>query len=191
MAFTVDTIDLTLNNNETGEVLTANIYRVPGIDRDLSVAQLVMAICLKRAAELEEEIFTIMNLMSMTTTNIENLSTLEEKLVAKQESDSVGTTFADIGWTTNLPAGVSSTDNWKTWAEGSPYYITVPGLTKANIATTITNIESKLDSFNTNSQKDMIELQSKTNKRDQSYDLITAMVKSTMAADNTIASNMR
>ena len=52
-------------------------------------------------------------------------------------------------------------------------------------------IETKLDSLNTTSQKDMIKLQSETTKRDQTYDLITAMVKSIGGVNSSISSSMR
>ena len=42
----------------------------------------------------------------------------------------------------------------------------------------ITQIESKMDSLNSFSQQKMIELQSLTNKRDQSYDMISNILKS-------------
>ena len=52
-------------------------------------------------------------------------------------------------------------------------------------------IETKLDSLNTTSQKDMIALQSETTKRDQTYDLISAMVKSISTGNTSIGSNLR
>ena len=42
----------------------------------------------------------------------------------------------------------------------------------------ITALESKMDEKNTFSQQKMIELQSLTNKRDQSYDMISNVLKS-------------
>ena len=190
--FTIDTIDLSMRDPETGNILTANIYRIEGIDRDLSAAQLVMAICLQKAANLEQEIVELMDEMSKTTTTIEDLSTLEEKLVALQDNATVGISFKDIGWTEDLPEGWQSSWKWTDWA-GT--LITVPTysgstLTKSEVQTVITNLETKLDSLNTISQKNMIELQSKTNKRDQTYDLITAMVKSIGTSNNAIAGNM-
>ena len=190
--FTIDTIDLSMRDPETGNILTANIYRIEGIDRDLSAAQLVMAICLQKAADLEQEIVELMDEMSKTTTTIEDLSTLEEKLVALQDNATVGISFKDIGWTEDLPEGWQSSWKWTDWA-GT--LITVPTytgstLTKSEVQTVITNLETKLDSLNTISQKNMIELQSKTNKRDQTYDLITAMVKSIGTSNNAIAGNM-
>ena len=62
MAIVVDGIFLSLKNDD-GEYLTANVYTVDGVyeadnvtPRRLSIGQLVMALCLQRAAELELDI---------------------------------------------------------------------------------------------------------------------------------------
>ena len=54
----------------------------------------------------------------------------------------------------------------------------------------ITEIESKMDSLNSFSQQKMIELQSETNKRDQSYDLITNILKSLNTVEIGIVNNI-
>ena len=54
----------------------------------------------------------------------------------------------------------------------------------------ITQIESKMDSLNSFSQQKMIELQSETNKRDQSYDLITNILKSLNTVQVGISNNI-
>ncbi|MBR4518290.1 MAG: hypothetical protein IKO65_04735 [Victivallales bacterium] len=54
----------------------------------------------------------------------------------------------------------------------------------------ITAIESKMDSLNSFSQQKMIELQSETNKRDQSYDLITNILKSLNTVQVGISNNI-
>ena len=54
----------------------------------------------------------------------------------------------------------------------------------------ITAIESKMDSLNSFSQQKMIELQSETNKRDQSYDLVTNILKSLNTVEVGIVNNI-
>jgi hypothetical protein len=54
----------------------------------------------------------------------------------------------------------------------------------------ITEIESKMDSLNSFSQQKMIELQSETNKRDQSYDLVTNFIKSLNTVEVGIVNNI-
>jgi hypothetical protein len=60
MAIGVDQIYLSMTNPDTGGYLTGDVYTVDGVyeadgvtPRILSIGQLVMAICLQRAAELE------------------------------------------------------------------------------------------------------------------------------------------
>jgi hypothetical protein len=52
------------------------------------------------------------------------------------------------------------------------------GFADASNTDLITLIESKMDEKNSFSQQKMIELQSLTNKRDQSYDMISNILKS-------------
>ena len=52
------------------------------------------------------------------------------------------------------------------------------GTVNADSADLITAIEAKMDEKNTFSQQAMIELQSLTAKRDQSYDMISNVLKS-------------
>ena len=60
MAIGVDQIYLSMTSPETGEYLTGNVYTVDGVYeadgvtlRSLSIGGLVMALCLKRAHDLE------------------------------------------------------------------------------------------------------------------------------------------
>ena len=63
MAIGVDQIYLSMTSPDTGEYLTANVYTVDGVyepdgvtPRRLSIGQLVMALCLQRAAALERQV---------------------------------------------------------------------------------------------------------------------------------------
>ena len=86
MAITVDTFDLSLRSPETGRHLTANVYFVDGVTdatgapRALSIGQLVMALCLDRAARLEAGIITLMNEMNDTTAKLEAMSQIEQEV---------------------------------------------------------------------------------------------------------------
>ena len=54
----------------------------------------------------------------------------------------------------------------------------------------LTDIEAKMDSLNSLSQQTMIDLQSLTAKRDQSYDMISNIVKSLYTTLATVANNI-
>lgn len=190
MSFQVDTIDLSLVSPDTGEYLTANVYYVEGVEdafgapRPLSIGQLVMAICLQRAADLEGKIIEKMSEMEQTTEKLASLTELEQNVVDY---------FADTShYIYNLENYTVTTGYYagKTYqqvlrSEGlidnNVTYIRSDGtFSNADILYTdfVNGIESKMDEKNSFSQQSMIELQSLTNKRDQSYDMISNILKS-------------
>ena len=175
MAIGVDQIYLSMTNPDTGEYLTANVYTVDGVTeadgvtpRLLSIGQLVMAICLQRASALENSIIDKMAEMELASTQLELMTEIE----------------------TNILAGSVNMSTKKVTYNGSQYSYSaflsevmdmedVPtGTVNADSESLITAIEAKMDEKNTFSQQTMIELQSLTAKRDQSYDMISNVLKS-------------
>ena len=149
--------------------LHGNIYTVNGVTdpstgglRRMSIGELVMVVCLARAAEKEASVISLMREMNTNTSFLEALTTIESKVLA-------GTSVSGI------------TDTWT--IDGTTYNATSllnnrginPSLGKDDL---VSAIESKMDSMNSFSQQKMIQLQSETNKRDQSYDMITNILKS-------------
>ena len=207
MAIGIDTFDLSMVNPETGRYLTANFYTVEGVEdangalRQLSIGQLVMAICLQRAYLLEEGeldaatgkrtkgIIPLMEEMNATSAELKIMTTIEEKVV---------------GWTTADPqphpgyehlyhdtiSGTGTNYDGKTYMD----VLRSMGIIDNGIECVrwsgnkdpndimyddfITKLEAKMDEKNTFSQQKMIELQSLTNKRDQAYDMISNVLKS-------------
>ena len=76
-------IDLSMKNPETGALLTSNVYTLEGVTnadgslRQMSVGQLVMAVCLSRATELESLILAEMEEMAETTDRLDRYSRVE------------------------------------------------------------------------------------------------------------------
>jgi hypothetical protein len=195
MAIGIDTFDLSMTSPDTGRYLTANFYTVDGVTnadgslRQLSIGQLVMAICLSRASKLEADIIALMEEMNATSAELKIMTTIEEKV---------------IGWTTADPqphpgyehlyhdtiSGTGTNYDGKTYMD----VLRSMGIIGDGIECVrwsgspdpndimyddfITALESKMDEKNTFSQQKMIELQSLTNKRDQSYDMISNVLKS-------------
>ncbi len=171
--------DLSLVSPETGEYLTARAYTVDGVNnvdgtpRELSIGQLVMAICLQRATELEASIIALMEEMNATSAQLEAMTQIEEDILDgganmnKASTSSVtydGTTYTFRDFLVNV-MGMDSSE--------------VPtGFVDASSTDFITALESKMDEKNSFSQQKMIELQSTTSKRDQSYDMISNVLKS-------------
>ena len=179
MAIGTVEFDLSMVSPESGEFLTARTYTVEGVEnadgslRQLSIGQLVMAICLNRASKLEADIIALMEEMSATSAQLAALTEIENDILdGGANMDNINTshvtydgrdyTFYDF--LVNV-MGFSPSD--------------VPtGFADASNTDLITLIESKMDEKNSFSQQKMIELQSLTNKRDQSYDMISNILKS-------------
>ena len=179
MAIGTVEFDLSMVSPESGEFLTARTYTVEGVEnadgslRQLSIGQLVMAICLNRASKLETDIIALMEEMSATSAQLAALTEIENDILdggANMNNINTshvtydGQNYSFYGFLVNV-MGFSASD--------------VPtGFVDASNTDLITLIESKMDEKNSFSQQKMIELQSLTNKRDQSYDMISNILKS-------------
>lgn len=203
MAFQVDTIDLTMEDPDTGMFLTANVYYVDGVTdasglRPLSIGQLVMALCLSRAAEMEAAIVSLMNTMNTTSEQLAAMTEIEQTLVDYYSdssaenvyalrnhtisSDSANGSYAGQTFETFLRnMGVIDSNISYVYRENTQSYVDIL------FSDFITKLESSMDSKNSMNQKDMITLQSNTNKRDQAYDMISNILKS---LNNTIMGNI-
>lgn len=190
--FTTDKIDLSMCDPDTGMRLTANVYHVDGIyntngtPRDLSIGQLVMAICLDRAAELERSIIAQMERMSRVTDDLEALTDIQAGLVdageKKLDKDKIKgryILYSDDGLNVifdNVTKGNAITSvtcqEFLDFCKAMEIDATLP------YDDLIAAFTSKMNSLNSVSQTDMIQLQSLTSKRDQSYDLISNVLKS-------------
>ena len=179
MAIGTVEFDLSMVSPESGEFLTARTYTVEGVEnadgslRQLSIGQLVMAICLNRASKLETDIIALMEEMSATSAQLAALTDIENDILdgganmnnintSHVTYDGQDYTFYDF--LVNVMK-FSASDVPTGFADGSNTDL-------------ITLIESKMDEKNSFSQQKMIELQSLTNKRDQSYDMISNILKS-------------
>ena len=192
MTFDTEAITLSLRNAQTGKALTANVYEVTfndGATRTMSIAQLVMAICLERATEMEADVVDIMEQMARVTANIEAISDIEKKLLELGDGSSLSTIEGQ--WS------IAYEDENGNVVEGTftnaQAVLNMLGIAAAPSMTSdaiIDNIESKLDELNTTSQEQMITLQSQTNKRDQSYELISNVVKSLYTVMTGISNNV-
>lgn len=174
MGFSTVEFDLSFDKSRIGDTgnLSANYYTVAGVNnldgtpRALSIGQLVMALCLSRATELEAEIIDVVESLNTTSENLERLTEIESAIV-NETSGNVDLTAKKLSDGTTYKAFLESMG------------VAVPGNTaSAYSEQLITDIEAKMDSLNSFSQQTMIDLQSLTAKRDQSYDMISNILKS-------------
>ena len=210
MAIQTVEFDLSMVNPDSGEFLTARTYYVEGVvnadnsPRPLSIGQLVMAICLQRAAELEAAIIEKMDEMENVSLQLEIMTSIETKV---------------LGWPDMSPQPHDGYEHLyhdadKISAPGSPYdrqtmekflrdevHVIGAGIECVRWSGSpdpndimfddfITQIEAKMDEKNSFSQQTMIELQSLTNKRDQSYDMVSNILKSLNTVLTGVANNM-
>jgi hypothetical protein len=201
MAIGVDQIYLSMTAHDldtgmdTGEYLAANVYTVAGVTvpdgslRRLSIGGLVMALCLKRAHDLEmgyddpvsgqhvDGIVEIMNSLEATTEVLECLTEIEAKVL---DGD------VDLKTKKLWYQGVE-----KTYYEFLTTYTEVEdipetGTVNAKSTDFLAALETEMDSKNSFSQQTMIQLQSQTTKRDQAYDMVSNVLKS---VNNTLVGN--
>lgn len=208
MSFETHTIDLLVNDPshitriqdhfaEGQTSLTANYYTIEGVTnpdgslRALSIGQLVMALCLARATELEAEIIEIVEDLNKTSEDLERLTEIE--------SDIVNETDSSVNLKTKKFFGTDiSYYDFLTKPEKAENPGDIVGMGLKNIPETanssseqlITDIEAKMDSLNSFSQQTMIDLQALTAKRDQSYDMISNILKSLHTTLMTNVNNM-
>ena len=200
MAIGVDQIYLSMTAHDldtgmdTGEYLTANVYTVEGVTnadgslRRLSIGGLVMALCLKRAHDLEmgyddsmsgqhvDGIVEIMNSLETTTAVLECMT--------KIESD---TLEGDVNLKTKKLTFNGSEMTYFNFLNNYTEIEVLPeGMVNAKSTDFIAALESEMDSKNSFSQQTMIQLQSQTTKRDQAYDMISNVLKS---VNNTLIGN--
>lgn len=187
MAIGTVEFDLSMVSPETGEFLTARTYTVEGVTnadgspRALSIGQLVMAICLKRAAELETSIIALMETMNETSAQLEDMTKIEQAIIDEFASNTDGHAYnidnVSVSSSTSavqLLRDLGVLDSTQTYVRND----SVQSNADILYGDFITALESQMDSKNSFSQQKMIELQSLTNKRDQSYDMISNVLKS-------------
>ncbi len=196
--FSTITLDLSMRNPDTGKILQAKLYTVDGIDRPMSIGQLVMAICLNQATTVEARIVEIMQKMTNTSVTLDLLTMLETKLLeCVKENKNAPSLFSEIGITdTSLyplrSDGTPYTD-WAVWLEDA-FEITCTregSYCKVDdLEDIMSGMESAMDELNSFSQTSMIDLQSLTNKRDQAYDMVSNIEKSLYSVMTGLVNNM-
>ena len=95
MGFNTVEFDLSFDKSRVGGTgnLTASSYTVEGVNnldgtpRMLSIGQLVMALCLARATELEAEIIKVVESLNSTSEDLERLTEIEKAIVNQTEGN--------------------------------------------------------------------------------------------------------
>lgn len=189
LTITQNLYDFTDASGTTTTLQLGNLYSIEGVSGVngtglISIGQAVMAICLARATELEEDLIDLMNELETNTAILDALSEIENALVEWQSSNTSGS------YTIPTDQTITIDGTAYTWSEFLSATTSTTGLdiglissgttsvTYDNLETLISDIEAKMDDLNSFSQETMIDIQSVTSKRDQSYDMISNILKS-------------
>lgn len=186
LVITPNMYEYTDASGNTQTIQLGNLYSIEGVSGvngsgQISIGQAVMAICLTRATELEEELIDLMEELEVNTAKLDALSAIEEALVEWQESASSSENYTFSEDDTVTIDGTQYT--WSDFLASSDLDIGLissgtTSLSYDSVETLITDLESKMDELNSFSQDTMIDIQSVTSKRDQSYDMISNILKS-------------
>jgi hypothetical protein len=183
MAIETVEFNLSMTDPDTGEYLTANTYSLTVKDADgatetlltnLSIGQLVMALCLERAVAKEKEIIDIMNSLNLTSSQLEALTTIETDAVAATDSSKLKLKEKTLTYDGDSYTYYAFLDE-VIKLDSVPETV---GPSDEEYNTLITALEQAMDQRNSINQQTMIELQSSTSKRDQAYDMISNILKS-------------
>lgn len=169
--FKIASIDLSMKGVD-GNALTANVYTIESLTtadgqlRQLSIGQLVMALCLTRASEIEAKIVAKMEALASDSASLEKLTALDKDLVEWQAENANNTSAR---W-----------EKYATYADALALagYSTSRTFTYSEVETLISEVESKMDSLNSTSQTTLIDIQSLTATRDDTYNLVSNVLKS-------------
>ena len=182
-AFSSELVPLTVRNPATGRLLTAHVYTIEGLEGEFSMGQLVMAICLSRAADVEAELVEIMKDVDSTSAKLDTLTQIQEELVQWFDTHGANDTFTgfddDIAFTYDgktIPGSEWRDFLWNV-CEMPVDEVPEGNLTKAEVESLIDNVSDRMDSYNSVSQDQLIRMESWTTKRDQAYDMVTNILK--------------
>ena len=195
MAIETVEFDLSMTDVDTGAYLTGRTYSLTVTDADgvtqttltnLSIAQLVMAVCLERAVAKEKEIIDTMNSLNKTSSELQALTEIETDIVGAD-----GKKGQSVNLTTKTVTFNGETYTYRDFLVMILDDDSVVGTTASSEDTNLINaIEQAMDQRNSLNQQTMIELQSATSKRDQAYDMIANISKSLNQVSIGIVNNM-
>ena len=198
--FGTEMMPLTMRNSETGRVLTATVYTLDGVEGTLSMGQLVLAICLSRAADIESGIVGLMTDIEQTSAKLNALTKIQAELVKWYDESAASATFncqlKDESWTYKEGTKTYSCKNWRDFlitacGMTDDELTKTPPLTRAEVETLINSLSDTMDANNAVSQDQLIKMQSLTTKRDQAHDMVTNVLKSFNTEELGNVNNMR
>ena len=196
--FQTEAINLSMRSPETGAYLTSNVYTLEGVLnekgelRQMSIGQLVMAVCLRRATKLESDIVQLMEQMAEKTDALDRYSKIEADLAAWQRDNPTANlpTTVDATKYAALAAVLNDATKWGEFLDEIEYTGSRSAITADLVDDIMQKMEAQMDDLNTVNQELLIDIQSQTSKRDDTYSLISNIEKSLTTVMTGIANNM-
>ncbi|MBO5939847.1 MAG: hypothetical protein J6R18_01450 [Kiritimatiellae bacterium] len=147
-----------------------NLYST-GAAEDLTLGQLVAAVCIRTAGALEEQSVNKMNLMSVGTEKLEKASVYMQEIAEERMSDwaAAKSYLADTVGVTGLPDDLS---------------------TYEKRMQAVNAIKEKLEAMTQQAQEDMIDLQTLINRRDMTFNTSSNIIKAMGNSKNNAAGKM-
>lgn len=167
----IEPVQIATNRYAPDDVQAINMYKMDG--EQLTLGQLVAAVCIKAGTNMEMQSIIKANAMNGNTEIINTASEYLKQLAENSVSD----------WTTVKSylistLGISSSD--------------LPGDVKSynNRIKAINAMKVKMEALTRQAQEDMIDLQSLISKRDVAYSTSTSIVSELGSSINNIASTL-
>ena len=134
-----------------------NLYST-GAAENLTLGQLVAAVCVRTAGALEEQSINKMNLMNVGTEKLEKASVYMQEIAEERMSDwaTAKTYLADTVGVSGLPDDLS---------------------TYEKRMQAVNAIKEKLEAMTQQAQEDLIDLQTLINRRDMTYNTSSNVIK--------------
>ena len=147
-----------------------NLYSTGTAD-NLTLGQLVSAVCIRTAGALEEQSVNKMNMMSVGTEKLEKASVYMQEIAEERMSDwaTVKAYLTDTIGVTGLPDDLS---------------------TYEKRMQAVNAIKEKLEAMTQQAQEDMIDLQTLINRRDMTYNTSSNVIKAMGKSKNNAAVKM-
>ena len=147
-----------------------NLYST-GAAENLTLGQLVAAVCVRTAGALEEQSVNKMNMMNVGTEKLEKASVYMQEIAEDRMSDwaTAKTYLADTVGVSGLPDDLS---------------------TYEKRMQAVNAIKDRLETMTQQAQEDMIDLQTLINRRDMTYNTSSNVIKAMGNSKNNSASKM-
>jgi len=177
--------------------LTASVYTLEGVTdefgnlRLMSIGQLCMAICLQRASKVELQLVELMNQMAENSAQLAVLSEVEKAIADDYEKwDASTSAEAQFQYKGENAATFDTLMDGKknnySYNEDDKTITVKSGQVDAFFS----DVESVMDALNTTSQELLIDIESYTAKRDDTYSLVSNLTKAFSTTLSAIQNNL-